>query len=298
MEGRVLLVATNPKSRAVLPDALRTESPGLAVDVAARTTEALDRLSAGGYDVAVACTDAPDELALVVRLKKRRPDIPVVVLSRVAHAGFEALARSMGAASVVRKTSGLSDTAHALTGALEASRGAREVRALARQSKEASQELRRLAQENRRLISDALGLAAADEAEFTTLLVEDDAIQADFFVHVLRRARLPSSVHVARSVPEAQQLLSAPGPIPSLIVSDLNLPGKSGLDFLRWVRANPRTQGVAFLMLTGSEAEADVEAAYQEGVNFYLAKSDRLEDVVDIIRGIYGRYRAERDASP
>ncbi|HYE99351.1 MAG TPA: response regulator [Planctomycetota bacterium] len=302
MKGRLLLVSTNRKSRDVLPEAIRSRAPDLAVDVAARATEALERLSGAAYDAVVCCADTPDELALVIRLKKHAPDTRVVVLSRVPDAGFEPLARSMGAQTVVRKKEGLRETSQALLRAIEAARSAKTVRREAARSKELAQDVRRLARDNRALVGMALGLAASEEMEFTTLLVEDDPLQSLWLVRQLARAKLPPFVRSVTNVSDAWDYLTAQGryvmrslhPFPSLIISDLHLPGESGLDLLRRVRADPATRHLGFIMLTSSERDDDIESAFASGANFYVVKTDRMEDVVDIVRTVYLRYMAER----
>lgn len=302
MQGKLLLVSTNRKSREILPDALRRELPEAAVDVASRAAEAVERVAGEAYDVVVCCADSADELGLLIRLKKRAPDLPVIVLSRVPDAGFETLARSKGAERVVRKVRGLEDTSRALAQAIRTGLLAGRMNREAARSKDLAREVRRLAVENRGLVSMALGLAAAEEAHFTTMLVEDDPLQMTYLVSLLARAKLPPFVRTVSTADEAVAYLSGKGryadrvayPMPALIVSDLHLPGSDGLSLLRWVRTTAATRHLGFVMLTSSERDSDIEAAFEGGADLYLVKSERLEDVVDVVRNVYLRYMAER----
>ena len=302
MASKLLLVSLNRKSREVLPAALLKQLPDAAVDVASRATEAIERIAGEAYDVVVCCADAADELALLIRLKKRTPEVPIVVLSRVAEAGFETLAKSMGAEAVVRKSSGIEDTTATLARAIRAAEMARNVRREAVRSKDLAREVRQLALRNRDLVGMALGLAAAEESDFTTLVVEDDPLQSVYLVRMLARAKLPPFVRTVASVDQAIEYLEGRGryqdrqlfPLPALIVSDLNLPGGNGLTLLRWVRTNAATRHLGFVMLTSSERDSDIEAAYEGGADLYLVKSERLQDVIDIVRTVYLRYMSER----
>lgn len=301
MNGKLLLVSTNRKSRERLSGAIREAAPSLAVDVAARATEAVERL-AEGFDAAVCCVDSVDELTLVIRLRKRAPDLPIVALSSVARDGFETLARAQGADAVLRAGADVSGSAKAVVLAMSTARLARQNRARVSRSKELVEDIRRLVSYNRDLVGTALGLSAAEQDDFTTLLVEDDPLQKALLQRLFQRAKLPPFLRNVSTVTEAIDYLSGRGfgadrqanPFPSLIVSDLKLPGGSGLDLLRWVRSSPETRGLGFLMLSTSDRESDILAAYEAGADLYLVKSNTQSDVVDFVRGVYVRFMAEK----
>src|ERR1041384_3183710 len=61
-------------------------------------------------------------------------------------------------------------------------------------------------------------------------------------------------------------------PIPGLIVLDLRLPPEDGLSLLRWIRRQPRLDGLPVVILTGSEFPNLDEAALQSGANGYFIK--------------------------
>lgn len=300
---KVLLLAGDAKSRNVLPEALRSESPDLALEVFGRINEALTRIASEHFDAAVCCVDTPDELAYLIRLKKRKPDLPVVLLTRVKEAGFEALAQSMGAAVVVRKTEGLQATSKSVLRALEARALLREQKTYLRRSTELSQELKHLARHNRKLIGNALGLAASDQRLFVTLIVEDDPAQALLLIRALARAKLPPFLRSVGSTEEAIAYLSGTArysdreayPFPALVITDLNLPRQSGLDLVDWMRAHEATQQLGIIMLTSSEDEADVDEAYRRGANLYLVKRLDTKEIVEVVREVYAKFLAERD---
>ena len=115
---------------------------------------------------------------------------------------------------------------------------------------------------------------------FVILLVEDDADDVFFLKEAFARAGLGAAVHVARDGEEACSYLLGEGaycdraahPCPSLILLDLKLPRKSGLEFLEWRRGQPRFSRVPTVVLTSSLAAADLASAYELGANSYLLK--------------------------
>ena len=67
-------------------------------------------------------------------------------------------------------------------------------------------------------------------------------------------------------------------PYPDLILLELDLPGMSGLTFLRHVRAYEKTKGIPIVVLTKSNNEHEIIAAYRYGANSYIIKPVNRED--------------------
>jgi DNA-binding response OmpR family regulator len=68
-------------------------------------------------------------------------------------------------------------------------------------------------------------------------------------------------------------------PLPDLVVLDLKLPNKSGLEVLGWLRSTPTLNGLRVVVLTSSSEEADIDAAYGLGVESYLVKPVGFEEL-------------------
>ena len=299
---KILLFSADSKSREVLPRALEAERPDLAVEVSSRVSDALLRLDTQAFDAAVCCVDSADELAVVIRLKKKKPDLPVIMLSRVAEAGFEALAESMGATVVVRKTAGLQATSKALSIAIEMRGLLKEQRAHYLRTAELTRDVRKLARMNRHLVEMALGVGSLDQREFFILHVEDDSDQARLLIRALSRGKLPPFVKSVRTVDGAIAYLEGHGPyqdrkqfpMPSIVISDLNLGKKSGLDLVDWMRNRDETRLIGVIMLTSSDREEDIESAYRRGANLYVLKRFDEKEIVGVVREIYTQFMARR----
>lgn len=78
-------------------------------------------------------------------------------------------------------------------------------------------------------------------------------------------------------------------PMPQLVLLDLKLPRKSGLEVLEWIRNQPALASLPVFMLTSSQEPADLDRAYTLGANSYLVKSVDLKEMREIVRGI-GEY--------
>jgi len=76
-------------------------------------------------------------------------------------------------------------------------------------------------------------------------------------------------------------------PVPALVLLDLKLPYVNGLEVLKWIRDSSFKQ-LAVIMITSSRQEVDVERACQLGANAYVVKPGATEELVDLVKAIWG----------
>jgi CheY-like chemotaxis protein len=73
---------------------------------------------------------------------------------------------------------------------------------------------------------------------------------------------------------------------PDLVLLDLNLPRKNGLEVLSEMRADPALACIPVIMLTTSSAEHDIVESYSRGANCFVVKPLELDDFMDLIGAI------------
>ena len=91
-------------------------------------------------------------------------------------------------------------------------------------------------------------------------------------------------VSQAASGDEALTLLPASGGDLSLILVDWNMPGISGLEFVRRVRANPALSSVTLVMVTTETEVEQMATALAAGANEYVMKPFTKEIIADKLR--------------
>jgi CheY-like chemotaxis protein len=75
-------------------------------------------------------------------------------------------------------------------------------------------------------------------------------------------------------------------PIPSLLLLDLKMPRRSGLETLEWIRSRPEFERLAVVILSGSNRKNDIDRAYGSGANFYLMKPHKFSDLAPMLKSI------------
>jgi CheY-like chemotaxis protein len=71
-------------------------------------------------------------------------------------------------------------------------------------------------------------------------------------------------------------------PLPCLVLLDLKMPKVSGLEVLDWIRQQPNLKKRVVVLFSASALPADLDRAYELGVNSYIEKPSTLERTLDL----------------
>ncbi|WP_412468889.1 response regulator [Pedobacter sp. KLB.chiD] len=74
---------------------------------------------------------------------------------------------------------------------------------------------------------------------------------------------------------------------PKLILLDLNLPGLSGLDLLKFIRDIPYLKTIPVILFSTSDNPEDVKASIEFGANAYLTKPDGYENLLKCVHSVH-----------
>jgi len=131
-------------------------------------------------------------------------------------------------------------------------------------------------------------------SDLTILLVEDNSTDVILIRRAFDKAKLGNPVQVVSDGDAAVDYLAGSGtytdrkrfPLPILILLDLKLPRRSGIEVLQWLRAQDTLKRIPVVMLTSSQQERDVNAAYDMGVNSYLVKPVEFDGLLEMLKTI------------
>ncbi len=131
-------------------------------------------------------------------------------------------------------------------------------------------------------------------ADATILLVEDNPTDVLLIQRAFAKAKLANPVQVVGDGDKVIEYLSGTGaysdrkqyPLPMLILLDLKLPRRSGLEVLAWLRAQETLRRIPVVMLTSSRQDRDVNEAYDGGVNSYLVKPVEFDALFEMLKTV------------
>ena len=123
------------------------------------------------------------------------------------------------------------------------------------------------------------------------LLVEDNPGDVRFTSEVLKEAQVRNNLSVAKDGVEAIAFLRREGqfldaPRPDLILLDLNLPKKNGLEMLNEIKNADDLKGIPVVILTTSEAEQDINKSFDLSANCYITKPIDVERLTMVMNSI------------
>jgi len=130
-----------------------------------------------------------------------------------------------------------------------------------------------------------------DQRIKTLLLVEDNAGDVRLTQEAFRTANKSVDLHVASDGVEALSFLKREGkyanaPRPDLILLDLNLPRMGGHEVLAFIKNDQGLKMIPTVVLSCSDAEADIVKSYQLQANCYLTKPGLLDAFDTVVKGI------------
>jgi DNA-binding response OmpR family regulator len=119
------------------------------------------------------------------------------------------------------------------------------------------------------------------------LVAEDDPDVRDLVVFKLEQAG-----YEVTAVPDGPAALAAAQRRHlDLVVLDVSMPGMSGLDVCRLLRADPTTHALPIMMLTARAQERDVEGGFAAGADDYLVKPFSPRELASRIQALLARSR-------
>jgi CheY-like chemotaxis protein len=128
-------------------------------------------------------------------------------------------------------------------------------------------------------------------------LIDDDPDHVLIITRAIRELGEQSTVHAASDGDEALTWLRSGGRLPDLILLDINMPGLSGFEVLEAIKGDARLQAVPVVMLTSSDASADVARAYELGASGYISKPSYFHDLRAVLGNTLLYWSAMRRAT-
>jgi CheY-like chemotaxis protein len=143
----------------------------------------------------------------------------------------------------------------------------------------------------------------------TLLLVEDNEDDVFIFQRACKRAAITDAVQIVNDGQEAMDYLAGIGafedrtrfPLPYLVMLDLKLPRRSGIEVLEWMNRHDDLAQLPVIVLTSSAELRDIQRTRELGALHYLVKPPAVEVLAELVethRSGFGPVAATDGARP
>lgn len=130
-----------------------------------------------------------------------------------------------------------------------------------------------------------------------TILMADDEDDSLLVREALAESQLSIELHIVRNGEELIDYLCRRGlyadmksnPRPGLILLDLNMTKKDGIEVLKEIKNHPELRQIPVIVLTTSRAEEDIYNTYNLGANSFIIKPVAFDSLVEVMKTI-GKY--------
>jgi two-component system response regulator len=125
------------------------------------------------------------------------------------------------------------------------------------------------------------------------LLVEDNIDDAEFCIRSLKKQQLANGLKHLKDGEEALNYIftdlewkkaNPVSRLPDIILLDINMPKVDGIEVLKKVKENDRTQSIFVVMLTSSNSSPDLKNCFDHGADSYIVKPFNLEKFVHAVK--------------
>jgi len=81
--------------------------------------------------------------------------------------------------------------------------------------------------------------------------------------------------------------------LPDLIILDVSMPGRDGLDVLAALRARPDTRDIPVVLLTARSSDSDIWEGWKRGAAYYLTKPFETDQLLRFVHSVFEQQRQQ-----
>ncbi len=137
-----------------------------------------------------------------------------------------------------------------------------------------------------------MNAAKPESTKVDILLVEDNRADVVLLEKAFEEEQATEcAIHVAVNGDEALSFLHRRdqfhnAPRPTIILLDLNLPGRDGREVLSEIKSDEQLRSIPVIILSSSRSDRDVRECYDLHANAYMTKAANFDELVEVVRQI------------
>jgi CheY-like chemotaxis protein len=121
------------------------------------------------------------------------------------------------------------------------------------------------------------------------IIVEDDADDQEMYAETIKGFGIPNDIRFFGSGKEALDYLLVTEDQPFIIISDVNMPGMTGLEFKRVIQEDPylKAKGIPFVFISTNASKVSVRHAHALSVQGYFEKPSSMEGIEKMLHILF-----------
>jgi CheY-like chemotaxis protein len=121
------------------------------------------------------------------------------------------------------------------------------------------------------------------------VIIEDDLDDQEMYTEAIKAIGIPNEIRLFNGATEALDYLASTEEQPFLILSDINMPGMSGLELKRILEDDPylASKGMPFVFISTNASNVTVRHAHALSVQGYFEKPQRLEELKSMFKILF-----------
>lgn len=121
------------------------------------------------------------------------------------------------------------------------------------------------------------------------IIVEDDIDDQEIYGEALKAIGITNEIHFFEGGQPVLEYLNTTDEQPFIILSDINMPGMSGLELKKKMEDDPylRAKGIPFVFISTNATKASVRHAHALSVQGYFQKPSSMEEIKEMLRTLF-----------
>jgi CheY-like chemotaxis protein len=125
------------------------------------------------------------------------------------------------------------------------------------------------------------------------IIIEDDPDDQEIYAEVLRKIGISNEIYFMPNARQALDYLLTTEEQPFIILSDINMPGMTGLEFKKQIQDDPYlcTKGIPFIFISTNSSKVSVRHAHALSVQGYFEKPSNMEDMKEMLNTLFAYWQ-------
>lgn len=121
------------------------------------------------------------------------------------------------------------------------------------------------------------------------VIVDDDNDDQEIYAEAIKAIGITNEIHFFNGGQQMLDYLNTTEEKPFIILSDINMPGMSGLELKKSIEDDPylKVKGIPFVFISTNANKVSVRHAYALGVQGYFQKPDSMDEIKEMLQTLF-----------